>query len=128
VKKFLAILFTVLYITAASGTPLYLQYCKGQLVDLNIGLGESADCDNCPFENADQKCCDVKQQQLQADEFNHTSAVSLTKVFIQAVVPETFFRIVVPPISAIQVDHPTSNGPPVAGKIALHIKNCTFRI
>jgi hypothetical protein len=128
VKKFLAILFTVLYVTAASGTPLYLQYCKGQLVDLNIWLGESADCDNCPYENAGKKCCDVEQQQLQADEFNNTSAVSLTNLFIQAVVPDNLFRIVVSHISVVQIDHPTSNGPPVAGKLALYIKHCTFRI
>ena len=129
-KAFLTILFTLLYLTASSSAPVQLRLCKGQVVDMKLLLVEGENCDtDCPSGKQKTKdCCKYKQQQLKVDNLHEDALkVQAKLVYLAAILPYPT-QALPAPVSSILVEYPKSNGPPITGKIALYIKNCTFLI
>ncbi|WP_188501709.1 HYC_CC_PP family protein [Pontibacter amylolyticus] len=128
-NSFLTILFSILYVTASSGAAFQLQFCKGQVVDMKLWSDEEGGCDNdCPTGKPEKECCQYTQQQLKGDSQHDDLVTSISKPVYLAAIISYPTQDVPSSLSSIVVEYPKSNGPPLAGKIALYIKNCVFRI
>jgi hypothetical protein len=59
-KKFLAVILALAYMTASTGATLHMHYCMGKLADWGLGHNTSKTCDKCGMEKSGEKdngCC-----------------------------------------------------------------------
>ncbi|MBF8961705.1 hypothetical protein I0P70_00490 [Pontibacter sp. FD36] len=121
-------MFSILYVTASSGAAFQLQFCKGQVVDVNVWSEKESCATECPTGKPEKECCKYSQQQLKADSQHDDLVTSISKPVYLAAILSYPTQDVPSSVSSIVVEYPKSNGPPLAGKVALYIKNCVFRI
>jgi hypothetical protein len=125
-KKIIALLLAVLYMTTSSGVVLNVHYCMGKVSSVKVDNFNTAFC-KCGVQKEDGSCCktEVKVCKL-ANEHKGTIASGNVNVPIVSVVTQPSLidggelkrRVTV---------FPTGNAPPgVAAKT--YIENCVFRI
>ncbi len=105
-----------------------MQFCKGQVVDVNVWSEKESCATECPTGKPEKECCKYSQQQLKADSQHDDLVTSISKPVYLAAILSYPTQDVPSSVSSIVVEYPKSNGPPLAGKVALYIKNCVFRI
>lgn len=132
-KKFVAIVLTILYLSSASGATVHFHYCMGKLADWGIEYTGNKPCPKCGMDKktsvSKDGCCKDKSQQLKTDKvqraeaaafnFQQTEVIHLGHSFFE--LPELFG------FSASEV-YPLNNAPPKDFKTSLFLRNCTFRI
>jgi hypothetical protein len=135
-KKVVASILAVLYLSTSMGATVHLHYCMGRLVAWGLVDRESKDCVSCgmamgkamPGCSVNMKnCCHEEHKHMASDraqkpvqswaEWNLTPAL---------VLPFQGYNetMVVAPAMA----RPVANGPPLSGKIPVFLRNCNFRI
>src|SRR5690606_28648334 len=76
-KRFLVLILTFFYFTAANGGTVYLHYCMGELVKVDLREQKSKTCGNCGMDKSksDAKhCCKDEQKQVKLDKADATAA------------------------------------------------------
>ena len=112
----------LLYLVTASGFALNLHYC-GKLV---TSVRFDTPAEKC-FPEA-MKCCRDKHIEVKVKDAHQAyTATDLAKVFAVDV-PRSFYQY--RPLSAqiIPLNVSSNRGPPEPPGVAIHLKNCTFRI
>jgi len=132
-KRFLVLILACFYFAAANGGTVYLHYCMGELVKVDLWEQESKTCGNCGMDKSksDAKhCCKDEQKQVKLEKAEATAAqpVLQFKAFpaeIPVLYRSLFFVLTSKDLSE---GHRFSKTLPPTSKNAVFIKNCTFRI
>lgn len=129
-KKVLAFILSILYLTTSVGATVHFHYCMDKLVHWSLVANEEKICGNCGMHKEDSKgCCkdDHKQIKIQGEqkvassfisEFNSPVILSLMSI------PCYSFSA----SASLAVTLPVSNAPPDKAPIPVYLHNCVFRI
>jgi len=137
-KKFLASILAVLYLSTSLGATIHFHYCMGKLVSWGLVNHESRNCDYCgmPKYNSFQhqtvskdNCCKDEQHQLKAD---RDQKIAQSELQVFNTLPDiTGFQISSlhsPDFCPVTLDYPRTNAPPDRGSQSVFLLNCNFRI
>jgi hypothetical protein len=137
-KKFVASILAVLYLSTSLGATIHLHYCMGKLVSMGLVNHDSRNCDYCGmpkyssyqnFQVVKNNCCKDEQHQLKADRDQKLVQAELQflKLFPDATAvhfqPTPVFQF-----SNIAIANPATHAPPGTGKQTVFLLNCNFRI
>lgn len=131
-KKFIATISAVLYLSASIGATVHMHYCMGKLANWGLGHQESKICSGCGMEKdkgVDNGCCQDEHQFVKnnTDQKVVESSFHLIEVMGTAVLLEYAELPSIHIASATEV-YPVSNAPPRSSSIAVYILNRTFLI
>lgn len=132
-KRFLILILAFFYFTTANGGTVYLHYCMGELVKVDLWEQESKTCGSCGMDKtkSDAKhCCKDEQKQVKLDKTDAAAAQQVLqfKVFPAEVpVLQTLLSSDLTPKNHSE-GHTFSQEPPRTPKNAVYIRNCTFLI
>lgn len=137
-KRFLAAILALLYLSTSMGATLHFHYCMGKLVSWGLIDQESKTCVLC---GAPKKaladhciapkngCCQDDHKQIKAggDQKVSQSEFQVSKLFPAALIVNHQSASDIC-FSSFLPEYPVSNGPPPAGKVPAFILYCNFRI
>ncbi len=134
-KKFLAIILALLYLTVSSGATIHLHYCMGKLVNWGLWHNKISDkCGNCGMAKQKQKtskgCCKDEQTLVKVDKDQKASLLQYN--FSKQSNDFTPYYSIIKNNSACILslvrEYPTTHAPPYKEKVQEFIRNCVFRI
>ena len=119
------------------GATVHFHYCMGRLVGWDLIAKDSRDCMSCGMakERATmgcsvgmKNCCHDENKHFQNDRAQKPAQgwmdLNMAPVLLALPVPGWNMPVVFTPVMA----HPVANGPPLADRIPIFLRNCTFRI
>lgn len=137
-KRILATILTLVYLTTSIGATLHLHYCMGKLVSWGLLDHKDKHCPLCGMapKKADKHCttvntgcCKDEHKLIKADKDQKItqSEFQLVKFYPEATPVNS---LLLPDISAssFAIEHTTTNAPPRLGKVPVFLLNCNFRI
>ena len=136
-KRIIASILAVLYLSTSMGATVHLHYCMGRLVAWGLMDKESKDCISCGMaKDVAMKGCSVGMKNCCHDEHKHIQgdrAQKPAQSFVEwkgtpALVALPFTGWNEPVVFAPAIARPVANGPPLTGKTPVFLRNCNFRI
>jgi hypothetical protein len=136
-KRIVAGILALLYLSTSLGATVHLHYCMGKLLSWGLVNHESKDCGFCGMPkkadsnhcvSAKQGCCKDEQKQLKSggDQKIFSSELQF-KAF-----PQGYFisRPIHPDflISSFVLTYPSTHAPPLSGEVAIFLLKRSFRI
>ena len=126
-KKIVALILSVIYITASSGVVLNLHYCMGTLASVEVESLKSDNCSKCGMKANHGHCCHSEVKILKLDS-SHKQAVIVASPDVPiALLPVNVSRVDAQ-IYSSKADEPVANGPPPLACNKIYLHNCVFRI
>ena len=129
-KRVFVTILAFVYLTASSGAIIHLHYCMGKLISWDLSHKHEAKCGTCGMDKKGHGgCCKDEQKVLQIEKDQKTSQFAfqfLTLSSNAVAVAYAGLPFVYP--SAILVENPTANAPPLPGKVPIYVLNRIFRI
>src|SRR5882757_10968944 len=121
-KKFLATILAVIYLTTSMGATVHFHYCMGKLLSWDLAGQDKKDCDRCgmPKSNTDSHCTAIKGGcckdthtvvKLDKDQKTTESAYKFFTLSFDAV-SGNFVNLPDSYVSSVTVNYPTTNAPP----------------
>ena len=131
-KKFVAGILAIFYLSTSTGASVYMHYCMGELADWGLGKNKSKTCGECGMEKSDEKdngCCKDEHKFVKntTDQKVVESSFQLTGLMGTAILPG-YTELPAIKISSLTEKNPVSNAPPRSSSIAVYILNRTFLI
>jgi len=125
-KKALAAILLLMYVTVSTGFVVSLHYCMDRLNSAEIGTSKSDKCDKCGM-HKDGHCCrdDVKVVKLHTTHLASKITVPDFSLPIAATIPTTF--LLSPFYNFSQKNFTIAHSPPLSGR-QVYLENCVFRI
>ena len=129
-KKFLAAILAIAYLTVSSGATIHFHYCMGKLMSWDMSAKSKNNCGSCGMEKAAKKgCCHDEQKQLKVEKdqknaepvFQLLAVTSDATNHLTAGLPEMY-------LSIPAVNHFSTHAPPAQPGIPVYLRNCNFRI
>lgn len=138
-KKFLASILAVLYLSTSMGATVHLHYCMDKLVDWSLLAHNSKDCASCGMprlqsgsgENCVVKmkgCCHEEQKHFKSEKDQKDSQVFLEFAKITSAIADLSLIDQAPCLKSLLIDQPSINGPPLSSTPPIFLLNCNFRI
>jgi hypothetical protein len=140
-KRFLAVILSLLYISTVTGTTVHLHYCMDKLVAWGLGSGKknSGGCSYCGMvETAADKnyvkeakdCChdEDKQVKVEKDQKTVDAGFKLERPIFFITAPLRYNELSPTDVFYAVLEYPLTHAPPRAGKISLLVRYCVFRI
>src|SRR5258705_11087377 len=140
-KKFLATILAVIYLSTSMGATVHLHYCMDKLVAW--GFGEKGmNKKSCPYcgmtkaTNTDKHCgkeskgcCKDEQKQVKIEKDQKVSEPGFVfnKLFIQSS-SHASIKINCIYIFSPSLEYPLTHAPPQTRNVSLFVRNCIFRI
>lgn len=127
-KKALASILAIFYLTSALGATIHLHYCMDKLINWSLLKGDGDKCEKCGMEK-DGGCCKDEDKVIKnnADQIIAGSAVQSMQVLSTAALfahintSENYF-------SSLIERYPICHAPPLISAGEIYILNCVFRI
>jgi len=131
-RKSLALIVAIVYLSTTTGATIHMHYCMGKLADWGLGHNRSKTCGNCGMEKSEEKdngCCKDEHKFVKNDNDQKT-AEALVITFASQVIdlPIEYFSVLDIPVSSVTEKHPVSHAPPRSNGVAVYIRNCSFLI
>jgi len=133
-KRFIAVILAIIYMSTAMGATVQLHYCMGKLVSWELGSSIKDHCKGCgmklPAKNTSKKkCCqdEYKEIKLKKDHHNPAAAGVMVSIALEAT-PVTMYTLQVMPVASLAVSFPVAQAPPNLGNTPVFLRNCNFRI
>ncbi|WP_089909395.1 HYC_CC_PP family protein [Chitinophaga rupis] len=133
-KRFIAVILTILYMSTAMGATVQLHYCMGKLVAWELGSSKKDHCKGCGMElpaknTSKKKCCqdEYKEIKLKKDYHNPATAGAMVPLALEAT-PVTMYTLQAMPVASLAVTFPVAQAPPDTGNTPVFLLNCNFRI
>jgi hypothetical protein len=137
-KKVLATILAVIYLSTSMGATIHLHYCMGKLFSWSLTGNDSKNCEKCGMSKrntgghggiVNNGCCKDKLTQVQLDQNQKTTENNYTlsdpSLIAIPVTTAAFSDLYV--VSSI-LGYPTANAPPEPDKVPVFIRHCAFRI
>jgi hypothetical protein len=140
-KKFLATILAVIYLSTSMGATLHLHYCMDKLVAWSFGK-EETNKKSCPYcgmakaTNTDKHCgkeikgcCKDEQKQLKIEKDQKVSETGFdfNKPIFQSTIHSALEINTVYVLSPF-LEYPLTHAPPRTQNVSLFVLNCVFRI
>jgi len=127
-KKALASILAIFYLTSALGATIHLHYCMDKLINWSLLKGEGDKCGKCGMEK-DGGCCKDEDKVIKnnADQNIAESAVQSIQVLSTAAL-FAFINTSENRFSSFIERHPICHAPPLINAREIYILNCVFRI
>ena len=131
-RKLIASIIAILYLTASSGASVYAHYCMDKLVGVNLVQSTTTSCENCGMEKSVGKksdCCKDQHKliKLDNDQKANEAAFQLPVLLGQAITITYADNYIVHYPSSVTEEHPNSNSPPLSGR-SITTRHCVFLI
>lgn len=136
-KRIIASILAVLYLSTSMGATVHLHYCMDRLVGWGLVDHESRDCVACgmakdaPMSGCSvgmKNCCHDEHKHIQSDRAQKPAPTwaewNLGPALIALPVAGWNELLVVAPA----ITHPVANGPPLLRQVPIFLRNCNFRI
>lgn len=131
-KKVLAVILALVYMSTTTGANIHMHYCMGKLADWGLGHNKSKTCGECGMEKSEEKdngCCKDEHKFVKNDGDQKIAEAGFQMMQLaSAALPVTFFEIPVNNISSVTEENPISHAPPRSSGVAVYILNRTFLI
>lgn len=131
-KKFIAAILALVYMTTSTGATIHMHYCMGKLADWSVGHNDSKTCSKCGMEKGVKMtngCCNDEQKFFKSDADQKISESTFQALQLIAVaLPASLIELAVNNFPSVTEQNPTSHAPPRSNGIAIYIRNRTFRI
>lgn len=133
-RKFLLIIFSVLYTLLSVGCINYNVYCQDKLMKTSLII-KNQNCDQCP--NCAQKkckqdggCCKHSKEHIQLKVDQNYTALHIDFTPQQIAILDIFLSgYITPDANTISKEtYPVTNAPPLGVQNSIHILNCTYLI
>ncbi len=137
-KRIIAGILALLYLSTSLGATVHLHFCMGKLLSWGLVNHESNDCGFCGMPkkadgnhcvSAKQGCCKDEQKQIKTggDQKIFTSELQFLKVFDQGdVIGNPIHPDLL--IPSFLLPFPSTHAPPLMGKVEVFLLNRNFRI
>ncbi|MBO9729578.1 MAG: hypothetical protein J7623_13150 [Chitinophaga sp.] len=131
-KKLLALILAVLYVSTSTGATFHMHYCMGKLIDAGWRDSEVKKCSQCTrpaLNKCSKKCCkdEHKTVKLEKDQKLAENTVHAMQG-IAVITPVSFMDAAPAYILSLTTLHPVTHAPPRSSKVPVHVMNCTYRI
>ena len=127
-KKVIALMLALLYITASGGVVLNVHYCMGNISSVDVDNFKSEKCDKCGMENSSSGCCHSELKVVKVDYSHKASTVAYN---LEVPVSDAAVQVSLIDISKLvsyKMEKPVAHAPPVNTSPDLNILNCVFRV
>lgn len=127
-KKCIALVLSLLYLSTSSGMVINVQYCFEKIASVELeGFGETNWC--CTNSSEKSDCCSNELKVAKADVSPAASTVDYNigapVYFIKLL---SFYGVSSVLSSSVKLLQSSDNSPPVTADTPIYIKNCVFRI
>ena len=131
-KKFIAAILAMFYISASTGANIHMHYCMGEMADWGLGHSKSKTCGNCGMEKSEEKdngCCKDEHKFVKntSDQKVVESSFLIAGIIGATVVPD-YSELTSIKLSSLTEENPRSNAPPRSKSVAVYILKRTFLI
>jgi len=137
-KKTLAAILAIIYLSTSMGATIHLHYCMGKLVAWGLMDNDNKDCVSCgmPKQQADdgcmvamKGCCHDEHKQIknEKDQKPGQTSPELTRVAPVAIL-FSYSLWQDPFVNSLTIRQPAVNGPPLTDRVPVFLRNCNFRI
>lgn len=137
-KKVLATILAIIYLSTSMGAIVHLHYCMGKLVDWGLLDHSGKDCSFCGMPNmrsakeagvSSKDCCHDEQRQIKMDKDQKVdqSSLEFAKI-IPSVAVLSYNTWTCPFVTSSVLEQPLIKGPPLITGIPVFLRNCNFRI
>jgi hypothetical protein len=137
-KKVIATILAILYLSTSMGVTVHLHYCMGKLVGWGVLDHGSKECTFCgmPKVQTGDDGCLIKMKGCCHDEHKHfknekdqkADQSALSGLNIIPALTALSYIGQVSLVHSLKVSEPVINGPPQLKGTALFLRNCNFRI
>jgi len=136
-KKVLATILAIIYLSTSMGATIHLHYCMGKLVAWGLLDHSAKNCTSCGMQNmpaegskvCKKDCCRDEHRQIKTDKDQKLDQSSLEFAKIIPSVAILSFNTWTDPFIASPVRTlPPVKGPPLITGIPVFLRNCNFRI
>jgi hypothetical protein len=138
-KKFLASILAIIYLSTSMGATVHMHYCMGKLIGWSLVDHSGKDCSFCGMENkpapegctvAMKGCCRDEHHLIKSREDQKGGGLlSFELVKVPVTLAEVPYASWMSPfvISSV-LARPVANAPPEADNVPVFLRNCNFRI
>ncbi|HWB93409.1 MAG TPA: hypothetical protein VG605_16220 [Puia sp.] len=137
-KKILAAILAIVYLSTSLGATIHLHYCMGRLVSWGLMEHAGKSCDFCGMRKMRasgecmagmKNCCHEESKQIKIGKDQKTAQeFSLMVKTVPAVAdlprPVWMSPVLLSPVFS----QPVSHGPPLVNAMPVFLRNCNFRI
>ena len=136
-KKFVATILAVVYLSTSIGATVHLHYCMGKLLNWSLTDKDNKNCGQCGMPKSISRncmafkdgCCKDKHAHVQLDKDQSTTDAVYTALSIPFIALPVAMATFPDPYTASYIaGYYTTNAPPEPDKVPVFIRNCTFRI
>ena len=82
-KRFLIVIFALLYIGLSSGITLTIHHCMGKLVE--VGIWQDETCNTCGAKHAHKSCCSIETQFIKISDDQNVDQLQVIKYVPMAI-------------------------------------------
>lgn len=127
-KKLLASILAIFYLSSSVGATIHLHYCMDKLINWSLTKSDGDKCDKCGMEK-DGGCCKNEEKVIKnnADQNIAGSAIQSIRVLSTAVLFD-FITASENSFSSVIERYPICHAPPLIGAGEIYVMNCVFRI
>jgi hypothetical protein len=137
-KKFFATILAFIYLSASMGATVHLHYCMGKLKSWGLIDQDSRNCATCGMAKKTDNshcvttktgCCKDEHKQIKTEKDQKLIGSELqVLLFSPEAVSGKFQTLRDFHLSAVSIDHPNANAPPLTGSQPVFLLNRNFRI
>ena len=137
-KKILAFILALIYLSTSIGATVHLHYCMGRLMSWGFTDHNNTNCQFCnlPNENKDKHCkafdygcCKDEHKQIKTGQDQKGAAFAFQFLKISLAKPLISYKDLPSAyISSTAIEYPAINAPPGINKVPVFIRNCVFLI
>jgi hypothetical protein len=128
-KKIIACLLMLLYISASGAVVLNVHYCMGEISSVEVdGFNDSDECGKCGMVETSSSCCRSEFKVVKVDNL-HKATVAVNFINIPVTeVPTTVSLIDISKLISQKAEPQVAHTPPILYSPDINVLNCTFRI
>ena len=126
-KKFLALILSVIYLTASSGVILHVHYCKGKLSSVTVQNLKDNLC-KCGMKAEKSTCCHSEIKIVKLNNVHKESVANYTFNFPLAVVSNSISLIDLSKTYSSDIQKSLTSGPNLNLSYKIYLQNQVFRI
>lgn len=126
-KKFFALILTIVYMTASSGVVVNVHYCMGKMASVQMDNSTDNLC-KCGVKTSSKGCCHNEVKVVRMTNL-HKQSVAVSYVFVStALLPVAVSLIDISKTYTSDVNITVANNPPDLASNKVYLSNCVFII
>ena len=126
-KKILASILAVLYLTSSVGATVHLHYCMDKLIKWSLIRDDGDKCDKCGMEK-DGDCCKDENKLVKSSTDQNIASSAVQYIQILSVATTIDFITPENHSTSLIEEYPICHAPPLLSTWDIYILNCVFRI